>query len=87
MSAAEKLCALYEALYAPPMTAEDIALHERLVAREIARAEVERGDVSKFRDCLEFAMAYGMSGTPRYQAEALRCLEVAAEMIRGGSGH
>lgn len=87
MTPTERMADLYRALYAPPMTADDIALHEALVAREIARTEAARGDGAKFRDCLEFAMAYGMSGTPKYQAEALRCLEVAAELIRGGSGH
>ena len=78
---------LYRALYAPPMTADDLALFERLKKLEMDRAEKRRGIEAKYRDCLEFALAHGLSGTPKYQTEALRCLEVAAELIRGGSGH
>lgn len=78
---------LYRALYAPPMTADDLALFERLKRLEMDRAEKRRGIEAKYRDCLEFALAHGLSGTPKYQSEALRCLEVAAELIRGGSGN
>lgn len=83
MTPTERMTELYRALYAPPMTADDLALHESLVAREVARTEAHRADDAKIRDCLDFAKTYGLSGTPKYRAEALRCLEVAAAIIRG----
>lgn len=86
MTPTERMAELYKALHAPPMTADDIALHEALVAREVARTEARREDEAKLRDCLDFAKTYGLSGTPKYQTEALRCLEVAADLIRGGCG-
>ena len=71
------------ALYADPMTADDYALHDRLIARQKAtEADLDPAEV-KFRDCLDFARAHGFAGSGKYRNESERALLAALEMLRG----
>lgn len=78
---AEYLQAAMKALYGPPMTDDERKQHERLTAREMARAEEIRGPEANYRDNLEFALAYGFKGTPKYRDEAIRSLYRAIEIL------
>lgn len=83
MTPADGVRAAQDALLAAPMTVDDYALHERLVARQKAR-ETEFDEVeAKFRDCLDFARAHGFAGSGKYAVEAERALVAALELLRG----
>ena len=78
----EKLVEAMKALYSGgPLSPAELAEFDRLRAAETARHEQARSVSAKFKDLLEFAAAYGLTGTPKYQREAAKCLERAIEMI------
>lgn len=80
---ADKCIEAMKALYGPPMTDEQQAEYDRQRAAVMQRDMAARGQRATFRDLLEFALAYGIDGTPKYRREAIRCLESALHLLRG----
>ena len=78
-----RLAELQAALYGAKITDEERREHDRQVAAQAARDLDSRTIEAEFRDCLEFAKAHGMSGTPKYRREAIRSLRRAAEIVGG----
>jgi len=77
------LIAAMKALYSGgPLSPDELVEFDRLRAAEAAKFERERAADAKFRDLVDFAKEHAFGSTPKYQREAVRCLERAAEMIR-----
>lgn len=85
MTPADGVRAAQDALLAAPMTADDYALHDRLIARQKTRErDLDPAEV-KFRDCLDFARAHAFAGSGKYRNESERALVVALELLRGAA--
>lgn len=84
MTGSEGIRDAQEALHADPMTADDYALHDRLIARQKARERDLDPVEVKFRDCLDFARAHAFAGSGKYRNESEHALVVALELLRGG---
>lgn len=82
--ARERLAELQAALYGAKITSEERREHDRQVAAQASRDLDSRTIEAEFRDCLEFAKAHGLSGTPKFRRDALLALRRAAEIVRGG---